>query len=107
MRRPSTAAKLSVEIVVIHVATQPRGGSMFVVLGRPIGLGVARGVAVAATVAVALMTTFALSWGAAVSRAADYQDANHNVCEGTFTSPGCSTWGRTSPAARTWQWATR
>lgn len=31
--------------------------------------------------------------GAGVSRAADYQDANGNVCEGTFATPGCSTWG--------------
>jgi hypothetical protein len=31
--------------------------------------------------------------GAAVSRAADYQDANGNVCEGTFSTPGCAQWG--------------
>jgi hypothetical protein len=34
----------------------------------------------------------ALAFGA-IARAADYQDAKHNVCEGTFTSPGCSGWG--------------
>src|SRR5262249_54063760 len=43
------------------------------------------------TVAV-MATALPLVWGAAGSLAADYQDANHNVCEGTFTSSGCSTW---------------
>ena len=80
---------------------------MFVVLGRPIGLGVARRVALGATIAVALMTTLALSWGAAVSRAADYQDAHGNVCEGTFSPPprAARRGGLTSPVVTTSHWA--
>src|SRR5437879_3826111 len=42
---------------------------------------------------VVLAAAVVLVWGAAVSLAADYQDANHNVCEGTFTAPSCDTWG--------------
>ena len=48
--------------------------------------------ALSATVAMIAMAV-TLVWGAGVGLAADYQDANHNVCEGTFSSPGCSTWG--------------
>src|SRR5207248_6380925 len=44
--------------------------------------------AIAATVAIVT-----LAWGAAASLAADYQDKSHNVCEGTFTAGGCSSWG--------------
>ena len=40
-----------------------------------------------------LATTIALAAGAEVTLAADYQDGKGNVCEGTFASPGCSTWG--------------
>jgi hypothetical protein len=48
--------------------------------------------ALTATAAMFAMAV-ALVWGTGVGLAADYQDPNHNVCEGTFTSPGCSTWG--------------
>jgi hypothetical protein len=41
----------------------------------------------------AIATTVMLAWGAAASLAADYQDAHHNVCEGTFTTGGCASWG--------------
>ncbi|MDQ6810318.1 MAG: hypothetical protein M3Z95_00270, partial [Actinomycetota bacterium] len=45
-------------------------------------------------VTASIMTTlFVLAWGATASLAADYQDAKHNVCEGSFTSPGCAQWG--------------
>jgi hypothetical protein len=40
-----------------------------------------------------IATTAALTFGAGVSLAADYQDNIFNVCEGTFGSPSCSTWG--------------
>ena len=46
--------------------------------------------ALAATAAMLAMAV-ALVWGTGVSLAADFQEAKHNVCEGTFTSPGCST----------------
>ena len=48
--------------------------------------------ALAATAAM-ITTTVTLAFGAGVGLAADYQDAKHNVCEGTFSSPSCSTWG--------------
>jgi hypothetical protein len=48
--------------------------------------------ALAATTAMMAMTV-ALVWGAGVGLAADYQDAKHNVCEGTFTFPPCTAWG--------------
>src|SRR5438874_2335047 len=41
----------------------------------------------------AIATMVMLAWGAAASLAADYQDKNHNVCEGTFTAGGCLSWG--------------
>ena len=47
--------------------------------------------ALTATAAMLAMAV-ALVWGAGVGLAADYQDANHNVCEGTF-SPGSCEWG--------------
>jgi hypothetical protein len=40
-----------------------------------------------------IATTVALAFGAGIGLAADYQDANHNVCEGTFTFPPCTSWG--------------
>jgi hypothetical protein len=45
---------------------------------------------IAATIAAAL----ALAAGAQTAVAADYQDSRHNVCEGTFTTPGCKEWGK-------------
>jgi hypothetical protein len=51
-----------------------------------------RGVGVAACVTM-IVTTGALAFGAGVGLAADYQDANHNVCEGTFMFPPCTEWG--------------
>ena len=62
---------------------QPCGETVFTVLDSAPRLGVARRVAWAVTIVVAIAMTFALSWGAAVSRAADYQDGNGNVCEGS------------------------
>src|SRR5213593_3128368 len=47
--------------------------------------------ALAATAAMLAMA-IALVWGTGVAFAADYQDTNHNVCEGTFT-PGSCEWG--------------
>src|ERR1700676_1784148 len=47
--------------------------------------------ALTATAAMLAMAV-ALVWGTGVGLAADYQDANHNVCEGTF-SPGSCEWG--------------
>jgi hypothetical protein len=47
--------------------------------------------ALAATAAM-IATTLALAFGAEVGLAADYQDAKHNVCEGTFSTGSCS-WG--------------
>src|ERR1700736_5270287 len=35
-----------------------------------------------------------MAFGARVSLAADYQDAKHNVCEGTFSFPPCTEWGK-------------
>ena len=51
----------------------------------------ARRFALGATTAMITMMV-ALSFGATVGLAADYQDAKHNVCEGTFT-PGSCEWG--------------
>jgi hypothetical protein len=48
---------------------------------------------VLAATAAMIATTVALAFSAGVGLAADYQDANSNVCEGTFTSPGCVQWG--------------
>jgi hypothetical protein len=47
--------------------------------------------ALAATAAMLAMAV-ALVWGTGVGLAADYQDANRNVCEGEFTFPQCG-WG--------------
>jgi trimeric autotransporter adhesin len=40
-----------------------------------------------------IVSTAVFLIGAAVSRGADYQDFRGNVCEGTFSSSGCATWG--------------
>jgi hypothetical protein len=47
------------------------------------------GASLVVVVSVAVLT---LAFSAAISLAADYQDAQHNVCEGTFSAGSCS-WG--------------
>jgi hypothetical protein len=47
--------------------------------------------ALAATVAM-IATILALAFGARVGLAADFQEAKHNVCEGTFSAGSCA-WG--------------
>jgi len=56
---------------------------MLAVAGRFTRLGLRQRVAL-----LTLATTIALACSAAASRAADYQDANHNVCEGVDASLG-------------------
>jgi phosphate-selective porin len=54
-----------------------------------------------------IATTVALAFGAEVGLAADYQDKNHNVCEGPFRPRAAPRGGPTSKAKTTSRWATR